>query len=70
MRINKNMYKLNIDITGLEVLMEEPSEVAFWIRNEISDYKNIASDAEKWCETAKVGDTYINDFVVIKKENK
>ena len=62
------MYKVSINITELVVRTETPKETAFWIRNEISDYKNIAKDAEEWCKTAKIGDVYSSDFVVITKE--
>lgn len=64
------MYKVSIKATGLEATVKSSSEAAFWIKNEIGDYNNIAKDAEEWCNTAKIGDVYFNDFVVITKEGE
>ena len=52
------MYEIKVECTGFKARVENPSEVAFWIKNEIGNYNNIAVDTQKWCETANKGEIY------------
>ena len=45
--------------------MSKPSEIKFWIENEIGKYDNKSLRAEEWCKNASIGDVYEDDFIYI-----
>lgn len=45
--------------------MQKPSEIKFWIENEIGKYDNKSVRAEEWCNNASVGNVYDDDFIHI-----
>ncbi len=57
-------YKMTLGDFGCEML--KPSEIKFWIENEIGKYDTKSARAEEWCKNASVGDVYDDDFVHIK----
>lgn len=65
------MFELEVDATGLMAKVQKPEEIRFWIENEIGDYGNISVDAENWCNTSVVGETYIGkeDLIKVSKIN-
>lgn len=65
------MFKLEVRHTGLVVTAEKPSDIKFWIKNEIGNYKDISTNAENWCKTAKIGEVYHSEdnLIVVTNEN-
>lgn len=57
------MYEMTLGNFGCK--MQEPSEIKFWIENEIGKYDNKSIKAEEWCDNASVGDVYDDDFIHI-----
>jgi len=45
--------------------MLKPSEIKFWIENEIGEYDNKSKRAEEWCDNASVGNVYDDGFIHI-----
>lgn len=60
-------YKMTLGDFGCE--MTEPSEIKFWIENEIGNYDNKSTRAEEWCSNASVGDVYDDDKIHIEVTN-
>ena len=56
-------YKMTLNDFGCEML--KPSEIKFWIENEIGKYDAKSARAEEWCDNASVGDMYDDDFIHI-----
>lgn len=57
------MYKMTLGDFTCKMLT--PSEIKFWIENEIGKYGNKSEKAEEWCNNAVVGNVYIDDFIHI-----
>ena len=60
-------YKMILGDFGCEMI--EPSEIKFWIENEIGKYDNKSSRAEEWCNNASAGSVYDDDFIHIEVIN-
>jgi hypothetical protein len=45
--------------------MLKPSEIKFWIENEIGKHDNKSVKAEEWCNNACIGDIYDDEFIHI-----
>lgn len=60
-------YQMTLGDFGCE--MESPSEIKFWIENEIGKYDNKSVKAEKWCHNASAGNIYNDDFIHIEVTN-
>lgn len=56
-------YKMTLGNFACEML--KPSEIKFWIENEIGKYDNKSAKAEKWCNNACAGNVYDDDFIHI-----
>lgn len=57
--------KYKMILGNFECEMTEPSEIKFWIENEIGKYDNKSTRAERWCSNASIGDMYTDDFIYI-----
>lgn len=57
------MYKMTLGNFACQML--EPSEIKFWIENEIGKFDNKSAKAEEWCNNASVGNVYDDDFIHI-----
>lgn len=60
-------YKMTLGNFACEML--KPSEIKFWIENEIGKYDNKSARAEEWCDNASVGNVYDDDFIHIEVTN-